>query len=208
MDVAKVDSGCCIWCNGCTCMLQSVFIWMLHMFHIYVASVLSGCCVCLRWFLSVSFACFKCFICLQTYVASIASECFKSRLSVAHIALRPNYCNCWRGREGSAAAGGGARDRVRCRRRVVQGVQHENGVQAQASVQDVQVLALPNQRWPQHKGDHNTGKLEQGQAKRSNAERGQSLDTWVRVKHDRERAPTTCTLLSSLIEFNASFVRF
>jgi hypothetical protein len=34
---------------------------------------------------SVLDICFKCFICLQTYVASIASECFKSRSSVAHL---------------------------------------------------------------------------------------------------------------------------
>ena len=26
--------------------VASVFIWMLHMFHTYVASVLFGCCVC------------------------------------------------------------------------------------------------------------------------------------------------------------------
>ena len=43
----------------------SVFIWMLHMFHTYVASALSG---CLQWFsiifASVSDACSKCFICL------------------------------------------------------------------------------------------------------------------------------------------------
>ena len=34
-------------------------------------------------FASVSDACFKCFICLQTYAASVASECFKSRSCVA-----------------------------------------------------------------------------------------------------------------------------
>ena len=26
--------------------VASVFIWTLHMFHIYVSSVLSGCCIC------------------------------------------------------------------------------------------------------------------------------------------------------------------
>ena len=26
--------------------IASVFIWMLHVFHTYVASVLSGCCIC------------------------------------------------------------------------------------------------------------------------------------------------------------------
>ena len=64
--------------------VASVFIWMLHMFHTYVACVLLICCVCLQWFSSVSDACFKCFICLQTYVASIAPGCFKSRSDVAH----------------------------------------------------------------------------------------------------------------------------
>jgi hypothetical protein len=27
-----------------------MFIWMLHMFYTYVASVLFECCVCLQWF--------------------------------------------------------------------------------------------------------------------------------------------------------------
>ena len=65
------------------------------MFHTYVASVLSGCCVCFTWFLSVfaniSDACFKCFICLQTYVAS-ASGCFKSRLGVVSRSLLAFDC--------------------------------------------------------------------------------------------------------------------
>jgi hypothetical protein len=84
-DVAKGGSGCYICCNGCTRMFQasvpnvsfvfhthvaSVFIWMLHMFHTYVTSVLCAYCICLQWFLffqvffaSVSVACFKFFIC-------------------------------------------------------------------------------------------------------------------------------------------------
>jgi hypothetical protein len=41
--------------------VASVFIWILHMFHTYVVSVLSGCCVCLQWlssvFASISFSC-------------------------------------------------------------------------------------------------------------------------------------------------------
>jgi hypothetical protein len=41
-----------------------MFIWMLHMFHTYVATVLSGYSVCLQWFSSVSDVCFKCFVCL------------------------------------------------------------------------------------------------------------------------------------------------
>jgi hypothetical protein len=54
-------------------------------------SVLSGCCVCFYnsfkyfsvVFASVLYVCLKCFICLQTYVASAAYECFKSRSGVA-----------------------------------------------------------------------------------------------------------------------------
>jgi hypothetical protein len=55
-ECCKSRLGCCICCNGCTCMFQtsipnvssifqtfvaSVFISMLHMFHTYVANVLS-----------------------------------------------------------------------------------------------------------------------------------------------------------------------
>jgi hypothetical protein len=60
------------------------------MFHTYVGSVLSRCCVCLQWFssvlvvfVSVSDACFMCFICFLLHVASVASGCFKSRSGVA-----------------------------------------------------------------------------------------------------------------------------
>jgi hypothetical protein len=43
--------------------------------------------VFLGFFASVSDACFKRFICLQTYVANALSGCFKSILGVAHIAM-------------------------------------------------------------------------------------------------------------------------
>jgi hypothetical protein len=39
-------------------------------------------------FASVLEAYFKCFICLQTYVANVASTCFKSRSDVTHVAMR------------------------------------------------------------------------------------------------------------------------
>ena len=39
-------------------------------------------------FASVSEACFKYFICLQTYVASVASRCLESRSGVAHVVIR------------------------------------------------------------------------------------------------------------------------
>jgi hypothetical protein len=58
------------------------FTHMLQMFYLHVVYVNNGFQV---FFVSVLDICFKCFICLQTYVASIASECFKSRSSVAHL---------------------------------------------------------------------------------------------------------------------------
>ena len=38
-------------------------------------------------FVSVLDACFKCFICVQTYVANVLSEYFKSRSGFAHVAM-------------------------------------------------------------------------------------------------------------------------
>jgi hypothetical protein len=58
---------------------------MLHMFHKYVASVLSGCCICFNSFQEFQVFC-KCFRGIlqvfqlfHAYVASVSSECFKSR---------------------------------------------------------------------------------------------------------------------------------
>jgi hypothetical protein len=40
----------------------------------------------LQWlYMHVSSACFKCFICFQTYVANVLSGCFKSISGVAHV---------------------------------------------------------------------------------------------------------------------------
>jgi len=39
-------------------------------------------------FASVSYACLKCFICLQTYIGNVASGCFQSRSGVAHVRAR------------------------------------------------------------------------------------------------------------------------
>jgi hypothetical protein len=77
---------CVFWTH-----VASVFIWMLHMFHIYVACVLSGCCVWLQWFSSVFRCFFKCFNCLQMYVATVVSRCFKSKSSIASLLLA-FYC--------------------------------------------------------------------------------------------------------------------
>jgi hypothetical protein len=51
--------------------------------------------MCLGVFVTVLDACVKCFICLQTYVASVVSGCFKSRSGVAspsssYAALHPS----------------------------------------------------------------------------------------------------------------------
>ena len=63
----------------------------------YIASVLSGYCiyfaiafhVFLGVFTSVLDVCFKCFICLRTYVANVSSKCFKSRSGVVYVAMVP-----------------------------------------------------------------------------------------------------------------------
>ena len=51
------DSEVCLICVFQT-HVAFVFIWMLHMFHTYVACVLFGCCVWLQWFSSVFQVCF------------------------------------------------------------------------------------------------------------------------------------------------------
>jgi hypothetical protein len=69
LDVTYVSHICC-----------KCFIWMLHMFcNSFSCDV----------FASVSGACFKCFISLQTYVANVLSGCFKSKLGLAYVAMAP-----------------------------------------------------------------------------------------------------------------------
>jgi len=92
--------------------VANVFIWLLHMFHTYVASVFSGCCVCFTLifkrfsgvFASVSDVCFKYFICFQTYIAIVASEYFKTRSGVA--SPFPPFC-CLIGAGGGGPTGVG-----------------------------------------------------------------------------------------------------
>jgi hypothetical protein len=109
----KSRSGCCIRCNGYTRMLQvsipnvsSVFRRMLQVFFLDVAYVSHICCkrfiwmlhVFLQWPLSVFMYFCKCFRRMlyvfqlfHTYVAiaSVLSECCKSRSDVAHVAIGP-----------------------------------------------------------------------------------------------------------------------
>jgi len=79
--------------------VASVFIWMLHMFHTYVACVLFGC-LCM---VAMVLKCFSCvfFQVLQKYVSSVSTAfilyvativfgCFKSRSGVA--SPLPNFC--------------------------------------------------------------------------------------------------------------------
>ena len=61
-------------------MLQ-VFIWVLHMFHTYVASVLSGCCVCF----TMVFKCFQVFLQVFQMHVSSASSVFRRMLQVLHL---------------------------------------------------------------------------------------------------------------------------
>jgi hypothetical protein len=67
------------------CMLE-VFTWMLHMFHTYVAYILSECCIYffLQWF-QMFFRCFckyfrrKLQVFLSDVCYRVVSECFKNR---------------------------------------------------------------------------------------------------------------------------------
>jgi hypothetical protein len=66
-------------------MFQVCFIQMLHMFHIY-----SVCCKCFIWMLlCFAMAANIFFLVFRTYVASVFYICYKSRSSVAHVALGP-----------------------------------------------------------------------------------------------------------------------
>ena len=76
-----------------TCMLQAYVSSIFRCFIRMFASVSSRwCCICLQWFSRVFICFFKCFRRLlkvsqlfRADVASISSECFKSRSNVAHV---------------------------------------------------------------------------------------------------------------------------
>jgi hypothetical protein len=86
----------------------SVFIWMLHIFHTYVACVLFGCCVFQVCFSSVSEACFKCFNCPQTYVATIVFGCFKSRSGIVSLPILPSAASSIRNEGWAMGVGRGS----------------------------------------------------------------------------------------------------
>jgi hypothetical protein len=60
------------------------FTHTLQLFYLDVVYVCNGFQVFLGVFVSISEVCFKCFICLQTHVASVTFRCFKSRSNVVH----------------------------------------------------------------------------------------------------------------------------
>ena len=101
MDLAKVDRDVAHVAYFCKCFQRYVasvlkkmfsdvccnrcFIWMLHIFHTHVASVLSGCCICFTHMLQVFYqdvvyvshiCCNSMFHLCPTYVASSVS-CYK-----------------------------------------------------------------------------------------------------------------------------------
>ena len=108
------------------------FMWMLHMFFNGFLSVFS--CV-LQVFqshiLSVSNACFKCFIYLHTY---ICCKCFQNRSSVA-VGDAPAAAGSEQGKQrGRERSPCGVRRRVPCPNGVGPHVGARNRVQARASV--------------------------------------------------------------------------
>ena len=76
-------SGCCI-----------CFTHTLHVFYLDVAYGCSGFQVFFQVFSEV---CFKCFNCLQTYVATIVFGCFKSRSDVASLQPPPSSASSLHG---------------------------------------------------------------------------------------------------------------
>jgi len=89
------------FCSQCFTVFSDVCCKCVYLDVAYVSSVLSGCCVCVAMlfqlfhvFLSVSDACFKRFISFQTYVASVVSDCFKSRSDVASLSS-PSAASPW-----------------------------------------------------------------------------------------------------------------
>jgi hypothetical protein len=58
-----------------------VFLWMLYMFHTYVASVLSGCCVYFIWFSSV----FQVFLQIFRMHVSSVSSAIRRILQMLHL---------------------------------------------------------------------------------------------------------------------------
>jgi hypothetical protein len=90
LNVVKVDLRCCICCNGNIRTLQayvsnvsSVSTCLFQMLHLDVSRVD----LVLNMMQMVIHVCFKCFICLQMYIAYVSFRLFKSRSGVVHVAI-------------------------------------------------------------------------------------------------------------------------
>jgi hypothetical protein len=83
-NILAVSSRCCMFSSGCAYVAVAIHVrckcifQMFHMFHTYVASVLSGCCICYSGYTHM----------LQTYI-SIISPCF-SMLQQVLLSARSN----------------------------------------------------------------------------------------------------------------------
>jgi hypothetical protein len=81
------QSFICFFDVRCKCVYLNVAYVFIHRkckcFYLNVVYVYNGFKCFSDVFGSGSDPCFKCFICFQTYVAIVASSCFKTRLSVA-----------------------------------------------------------------------------------------------------------------------------
>jgi hypothetical protein len=85
---------------------RKCFMWILHMFHTYVASILSGRYICLQWFfsrvskcfVSVLGACCNCFSCFVRMLQMFYLNVSKVNQDIAHVAMWPPatvaYCSC------------------------------------------------------------------------------------------------------------------
>jgi len=80
LNVSSVFSNVCYKCIYLD--IAYVFIHMMQAFYLDVAYVYNIFKYFSGVFASVSDACFKCFICFQTYVAIVAYGCFKTRSGV------------------------------------------------------------------------------------------------------------------------------
>jgi hypothetical protein len=83
LNIAKVDLDVAYTCYKHIYVLSVSYVCS-QVFHLDVAYVCIGFQVFSSAFVSVLDTCFKCFICLLLYVATVASGYFKSRSGVAH----------------------------------------------------------------------------------------------------------------------------
>jgi hypothetical protein len=95
MQCCKSRSDCCMYCNGCTCMLQASTPNVSYVFpdvcckYVYldVVYVSHICCKCFILMLRMFYNSFECF-------SGIFCKCFRCMLQVFHLSLGV-CCNCY-----------------------------------------------------------------------------------------------------------------